>query len=197
VATVYRKPGCPTCARLRAAALSIVGADGIGAVSLERLSREAAVSPEELREHYPTAASCLCETYEEVSRSVLEDFAEAFRAVPSWRGALRLAGRRLLRRMAARPAEARLCFVEVLRGDHELLCRRVAARRRMVELFARELRRRRGEDEQDVHEMQLELLIGAGFQAIAAAVAAGRVEELPELEPELTERAYVFEPAGV
>lgn len=44
--------------------------------------------------------------------------------------------------------------------------------------------------------MQLELLIGAAFQAIAAGVNSGNITELPEMMPELTSRAYVFQPAA-
>jgi hypothetical protein len=173
--------------------LEIVSDDGIDALTTERVSQKGGVAADEFGAHYATVASCLCDTYDKVSRSVYEDFAEAFRAEPSWRRALTLGGRRLLERMAARPAEARLCFVEVLRGDHELLCRRVAARRRLVELFARELGRRLDEED-DVPEMQLELLIGAGFQAIAQAVSDGQGANLRALEPELILRAHVFEP---
>lgn len=187
------KQACPACAQLRCAALELVGEDGIEALTLERLSSRAGLSPKEVGAHYPSAEACLYETYEEVSRSVLADFAAAFATERGWRRALTAGARSLLERMAAHPAEARLCFQEILRGDHELLRRREAARQRMIDLFVDELRRRVGEE--DVPRTQIELLIGAGFQAIAAAVAEGRVAELPALVPELTSRAYVFEPA--
>jgi hypothetical protein len=167
--------------------------DGIDGLTLERLSERAGVTGDEARSHYPTASSCLYDTYEEVSRSVLEDFRNAFRAEPRWRPALALGGRTLLERMAAHPDEARLCFVEVFRADHELLRRRLAARRRLVQLFGSELARRL-DGEEGVSELQLELLVGAGFQAIAAAVSEGRIADLPALEPELVSRATVFEP---
>jgi hypothetical protein len=143
--------------------------------------------------HYPSSSVCLSETYEEVSRSVLDDFKAAFEAEKGWRDALTAGARRLLERMAAHPAEARLCFQEILRADHELLRRRDAARKRMVDLFVRELRRRQRDG--PVPRTQLELLIGAGFQAIATAVAEDRNARLPELLAELTSRAYVFEPS--
>jgi AcrR family transcriptional regulator len=185
---------CPSCAQFRGAALKVVGDEGIEALTIERISREAGVASETVRVHYPCASACLYETYEEVSQGVLDDFAAAFANETGWRRALTVGGRTLLERMAARPAEARLCFVEILRGDHELLRRRDVARRRMIDLFERELRRRL--DDEDVPRMQLELLIGAAFQAIAAAVAEGRVAELPDLLPDLTSRAYVFEPVA-
>jgi hypothetical protein len=184
------------CLQLRSAVLAIVTADGIEALTSGRLAAEAGVSVEEAGEHYATASDALYDTYEELAQAVLEDFRSAFGVEQSWRPALQLGGRILLERMAARPAEARFLFIEAPRGDHELQRRRIVARRRLVQLFAAELHGRTdGEDV--VPQLQLELLIGAGFQAIAAAVESGDCTELPELEPELVSRAHVFEPVGV
>jgi AcrR family transcriptional regulator len=183
---------CPTCARLRLAALLITGERGIEGVTLERLQAETGLPARAVRLHYPTARSCLYDTYEEVAQGIYDDFAEAFAVEPGWRPALRRAGRTLLERITERRAEAQLCFVEVLRGDRELQRRRTASRRRMVDLFVRELGRRR--DQPESFRLQLELLVGASFQAIAQVVVDGTVEELASLEPELETRAFVFEP---
>lgn len=144
--------------------------------------------------HYPRTAGCLYDTYEEIASSIHEDFAAAFAAEPDWYVALAIAGRTLLERMAEHPEEARFCFVEVLRGDHELARMRADSRRRLVDLFAGELGARCAME--GVPRMQLELLIGAAFQAIAAAVDTGNIDELPGLMPELTSRAYVFQPVA-
>lgn len=175
--------------------LELVGERGLEAATLPEIAERACVSEVRAALHYESAAKCIWDTYDWVAQSIYEDFAAAFSAEPGWKAALTAAGRGLLARMAAHPAEARLCFVEAPRGDHELLRRRVRSRRRLVKLFTRELRRRRGQSDDDLPEMQLELLIGAGFQAIAASVADGATSELPALEPELRMRAYVFEPA--
>ncbi len=127
-----------------------------------------------------------------MSRSIYDDFVAAFAAESDYRDALRLARDTLLERMTARPNEARFCFVEVLRGDHELLRRRDASRRRLVALLMDELARRC--DQSELLRMQVELLVGAGFQAISAAVEEGDVAELAELGPELESRALVFAP---
>lgn len=188
------KKGCSQCAALRAAALAIVGADCVEAVTIERLAEQSGLTVDEVGRHYPDASSCLYDTYERVARSIYEDFEGAFAAEHGWRRALARAGRLLLERMAANPAEARLCFVEILRSDHELLRRRAVARTRLVDLFVSELGRRRDHPEQ--FRMQLELLIGAGFQAIAAAIETGDITALPKIEPELESRALVFEPVS-
>lgn len=186
------KQDCEVCTALRAATLAIIAEDGIGPLAAECLAARAGISPDEFPEHYADASECLYATYEQISGEIYDDFATALATEQGWRRALALAGRTLLERLAARPAEARLCFVEILRSDHELLRRRALARRRLVDLFVSELGRRRDDSEQ--YRMQLELLIGAGFQAIATAIETGDVNGLPALEPELESRALVFEP---
>jgi hypothetical protein len=184
------KPGCSVCERLRALALEIVGEGCIEALSPTSLSQRAACSRAELSQHYETVGDCLYETYDELSFSMLLDVAGAFSDRSSWEAAYDLAQRRLLTRMAANPAEARLCFVEALRGDRRLRCRREVTQRWMVDLLVRE-RDRRCEPE-GLSEFQIELLVGAGFHAISTAVAEGRARELPALEATLVEFAEVF-----
>lgn len=185
---------CLACAALRAASLAIVDEAGIDGVTLERLAAHTGASAPWIRAHYPSAAACLADTYEHVSRGIYDDFARCLATEQGWRRALMLAARTLLARMASHPAEARLCFVEILRADRELLRRRAASRRRLVDLLVSELGRRRDRPEQ--FRIQLELLLGAGFQAIAAAVEAGDAADLPTLAGELESRAFVFEPAA-
>jgi hypothetical protein len=182
-----------TCARLRSAVVAIVADEGIESFSAERVALRSGLGFEVLDAHYASAADCLYDAYEEVSRSIHQDFAAAFAAEPSWYEGLALAGRTLLARLASDPDEARFCFVEVLRGDHELARLRADSRRRLVDLFVSELRRR---CDNEVPRMQLELLIGAAFQAIASAINGGNITELPGIMPELTSRAYVFQPAA-
>jgi AcrR family transcriptional regulator len=185
------KPACPTCETLRAAALDVVGKDGIDALTLAALTARSDLTAPELTRHYPSAAACLRETYVEVSASVREEFLATLAAGSSWTHGLRGAARRLLQRMSENPAEARLCFVEILRADRELQRARDDARRLMLERIVAEHRRRR--EEEQVPDMQIELLMGAGFHAITAAVIRGGASELPELERELVQLDGVFD----
>jgi hypothetical protein len=193
-ATTSCVPACPTCADLRKAALTIVGDEAIDALTDVRLAAEGGLSVEELKRHYATAALCLYQTYDEVALSIYRDFERCFAAERGWRDGLRLAASTLLGRMAARPAEARLCFAEILRGDCELLRHREASRRRLHDLFMRELGKRC--EQPGLFAIQLELLIGAEFQAIAAAVGEDHISQLPALDAELESRAHVFEPVA-
>lgn len=185
------KPACPVCRRLRGAALELVAAGGTEALSHEALDRAAELPDGEAARHYPSTAACLHETYTEVSDGLLAEVTEPFSDTASWDSALALASARLLARLAAHPAEARLCFVETLRSDRGLRRLRDVRRRRLI-AFLDDQRARRGEPSS---RMQIELLTGAIFHEISTAVEAGHAAELPALEPRLTELANLFDPA--
>ena len=184
------EPVCADCERLRGAALGLVGEGGIEAVSHQSLAARTGLPPLDVALHYPSASDCVYETYDEVSAGVLLDMAGAFGEGESWGSGFELSRQRLLVRMAARPAEARLCFVEPMRGDRRLRRRRGANRRWILEFLQSEYDRRR--ERERLPEIQFELLIGAGFQAISSTVADGHAAELPELESQLADLAGMF-----
>lgn len=189
------QPGCSTCEKLREAALATVGEGGTQALSERGLSERIELPPGAFTRHYRTVAECLYETYDEIVDEVLRDMVDAFAGGDGWQSSFELSRRRLLERMAARPAEARLCFVETVRGDRELRRRRDVTRRWIVEFLTREYARRRHEEE--LPPLQIELLIGAGFQTISSAVADGAGEDLTELDGKLAEIAGFFIPQPV
>ncbi len=183
---------CPSCASLRAALLQLVSVCGVSELSLPRICALAGVSEDAFREHYPTVADCVRDTYDEIVDELFDEFVGAFGETSSWADGVMLGMERLLGRMSERPGEAQLVFVEVLFGDRSLLRRRQVARRRMVWLLSSEHRRHdRSEPPRDI---QHELLLGAGFRLIAANVAAGQIGELPDLTADIAELIGVFEP---
>lgn len=185
------KPACSTCQRLRDSTLDILGAGATEALSLAALGARVGLTLEEVEDHYPTAAGCLYDTYDQVSADVLLGMADAFAQGATWEQGFDLARRRLLERMAANPGEARLCFVEVLRGDDELRRRRGLTRQWILQFLVKEHERRR--EHEALGELQVEMLIGAGFAAISNAVAHGDVAQLPTVEPTLVHLARVFD----
>jgi AcrR family transcriptional regulator len=186
------EPRCRGCAALRAAAVAIVGRDGLEALGWERLCATAQVAQTQVRSHYASCADCLLAAYDEAAEAVFVAYTAPFRAAPSWSEGLMAATDALLARLAERPDEARLLFVEILRGDGAMRRHRDRERRRSVELLACEHHRRRLPEE--LPDVQFELLHGAMFQMIAAEVAAGRSARLHELRDELLTLASIFEP---
>lgn len=177
------EPGCPGCERLRAAALELVGEEGIENLSLESLAARTGGQPAEVAAHYATSSECIYETYDEVACDLLREMVDAFGEGSDWHSGFVIARGRILERLAANPSEARLCFVETLRGDRELRRRRVINRRAIVDFLTREHARSANGD--GLRPIQVELLIGAGFQAISGAVARDGVVDLAELDSRL------------
>ena len=189
------EPGCLTCECLREAALEIVGQEGMEALSQERLGRAVGMSASEVSEHYATAADCLYDTYDWVACDVLRDLQESFVEEQDWQTAFERSRRRLLERMAASPAQAWLCFVETTRGDRELRRRREITRRWIVQFLTREYERRNWDE--PLPSIQLEMLVGAGFQVISTTVTEGDAADLLELEAQLEQVQGCFIPARV
>jgi AcrR family transcriptional regulator len=185
---------CYTCASIRSATLQLVGEHGLTGVNIDLLAEQTGLTRDEVRDHYPSVEDCLNDTYEEVSLDLLAMLAESFARGRSWSDGLVRGGARVLARLAHRPAEARLVFVEVLRGDRELLWRRESMRALMVQLLTSEHSAR--SEREDLPAMQHEMLVGASFQLISSRVADGQIDELPELGPELAELAGIFEPVA-
>jgi AcrR family transcriptional regulator len=184
--------GCGTCASIRSATLQLVGDRGLSGVSIDALVDRTKLTPAQLRSHYPSVQACVHDTYERVSMDLLGIMADSFARSKSWSDALTSGVGRVLRRLVRRPAEARLCFVEVLRGDRELLWRRENMRRLTVELLTAEHNSR--SDTERLSTMQHEMLVGASFQLISSRVEDGQIDALLDLGPELAELAGLFEP---
>ena len=189
---MYAETACITCESLRAAALRLVGDRGFSGLYVESLCAAASLTPEEFVDHYPTPSACLYEAYDELSQDLLDEIADAFNCALSWPEALTSARSRILTRLAEHPEEARMLFVETLRGDRELRRRREQGRQRMLALILSEHRRRGALDQ--LSPVQLEMLLGASFHLIATRVADGRVDDLPDLCGELAELTGMFEP---
>jgi AcrR family transcriptional regulator len=186
------EPDCRGCASLRGAAVALAAERGPDSLDARELGARAGLAPGPAARHYRSAQACLLAAYDEAAHGVLADFRAPFAGAASWREGLRLAIEGLLARLAERQDEARLLFLEALRGSAELRRHRDRARRDMVALLAGEHERRRGSER--LEEIHFELLQGAMFQAIAAAVSDGPLTDVDELAGELLTLASVFEP---
>jgi hypothetical protein len=184
------EPGCITCEELRAAALGIVGAGGLEALSREALGEALAVEPEQVGRHYGTAHECLFEMYEQLSCDVLLDMVNAFRQADTWEAQVESVTRRLVTRFTAKPGEARIIFIESMR-DPVLTRRRAINRGWIIDFMSNEFKRAHPDEE--APELQFEMLIGAGFQMIAGAVSEGA--EVQTVDPQLSELTDCFTPA--
>ena len=185
---------CEICAQLRAGALDLAGARGAASVTLELVAARVGIEPEAVTDHYPDAAACVYAAYDDAAAEMREQAEDAFAQETDWRSGYERARHRLLEHLAENPAEARLCFVETVRGDRELQRRLAAHRRWAVQFLAAEYRRDKSGAE--LSDTQFELLVGAEFQAISQLVADGGAADLILLEPTLTDVTGAFIPAS-
>ena len=192
--SVRCREACSICVRLQEAALAIIGEAGSEALSHEALEVEAGLVPGEAVRHYPTVESCVVAVYDRVCGELLGEFARAFSFATSWDAALASAQRRVLSRLATHPAEARLCFLEPVRGDRELRRCRDLRRRRLVDFLTEQ--RRRLEPGAVTSPVQIELLVGATFQEIVTMVEAGRAAELTDLDARVDDVIRLFGPSS-
>lgn len=177
------QPSCATCAQLRAAALQIVGEQGIGALTHETVAARSRLSAESVAAHYPELASCLYEGYDEKASDLVRAVVAGYEGDADWLSGFERSRVGLLDWLSAHPAGARLFFVEALRGDRELRLRRDLTRRKIVEFVTGEYARSANGD--GAPALQIELLIAAGFQLISGAMCNGGTHELAEKLAEL------------
>jgi hypothetical protein len=160
--------GCPTCSRLRRAAVLAAFEDGLPGLTIAAVAERARVPGRVLGSHRSgTLHGCVAEAYGLSTLALQRDFALRFTRGPTWVGGLVIATRGLLDTVVARPELASFCYVEILRGDRSLLELREMTRRRSVRLFVSEYAARRGGER--VPRLQVEFVCGAIIHAIASA----------------------------
>jgi AcrR family transcriptional regulator len=155
---------CPTCRRLRKAAVKVAVRDGIEAASSAAIAELAEVPLERAVEHYPTAEDCLAAAYDEGALRLRRLSVPTLRGSGSWPERLRATVDAAIEEFRKRPALARFCMVEVSRSDHPVLCAsRLAARERFVAILSEEC----GTEDADLPELRFEMLAGAAHHMLS------------------------------
>jgi AcrR family transcriptional regulator len=188
-------PDCATCERLRAAAAAAVLMTGGAEVTMADLAAAAGVPASTVPGHCPEGATrVVADAYRRAAGELFVEYAASFRLADSWPEKLGASLERMLRRLAAEPAVAHLCFVAPAAGGDELREIRELFRTRYVELLATEQDHFAEDEDELLPELALELMVSAVFRTIGGLVAEGRAPELPLLLDDVAGAAQVFEP---
>lgn len=175
---------CATCRRLREAAARLAVEHGIANVTVEDLADAVGMQPVQLALHRDGGPhTSIGHAYLETSAALHAVWAANFAAHGTWAGGLRGAMDGLLQELVEDDVAARLCFVEVPRGDRELLALREGVRRRNVEILCEQYVRHHAGD--SVPEIHIELVCGMILHAIAEGVANDRTDALGERVDEI------------
>jgi AcrR family transcriptional regulator len=173
--------------RLLGAAAEVLAEGGHVRTTSTRVSKVAGVSPATFYQHFDNVGDCLLAAYEAGVECVWEIVSEACGAEQvGWPERLGVAVASTLRFLAVEPALAFLLGDEAPAGEAAIAAVRRKAIERLAKLLAggRSLRPAEAAELPSATERHL---VSGAVAIYAERVAAGDVERLPELGPQLTE----------
>jgi AcrR family transcriptional regulator len=160
---------CPTCRRLRKAAVAVAVRRGVTAATSEAIAEGAEVPLDRAVQHYPAAEDCLAAAYDEGALIVRRICVRMLRGSGSWQERLRDAADAAFEEFKTRPELARFCMVEAWRSDLPMLnASRLAARERIVSILAEES----GVGDEDLPGLRFEILVGAAHHMVSEEIQA-------------------------
>lgn len=169
--------------RVLAAMRDLVADRGYQQVPVAEVIRRAGVSRKTFYELYASKEDCLVALYDVELDRLLSPTLQAFQGTESWVDRLRTALGVLLGVLAADPAAARLCFVEVLAAGPRALERRNTAMAKLDPLFDRA----NVSTAVGVTRPRAVTAGAVGYlsEVLNREIAGSRTAELPELRAEL------------
>jgi AcrR family transcriptional regulator len=171
--------------RILTAVSEAVSEIGYAAMTVEDIIKAAGVSRRTFYEHFKSKEESFLASYEDISTQLMEAITAAFNRTDSFVTRVEDCMRAFLTLLAAQPAYANMCIVEVLVAGPAALERRNAVMREFAELI-----------EQGASEelpkparppaLTSETLVGGVHEVIYSRILRGETAELPSLLPDLT-----------
>jgi AcrR family transcriptional regulator len=170
--------------RIIDAAAQIASDRGYGALSINEIDRAAAVSHHTFRKYFSSKDEAFIAAYAAGAKEVVEYCLKAFAAVPNWRAAVHAGLAAELRFLAARPALARIGFLEVYAAGPEALELRATELHMFTAALAPGYQKtgRRTPP----HVIVSEAIAGGIYQLMRESVLHDGPERLPCLSPQAT-----------
>jgi AcrR family transcriptional regulator len=170
-------------ARLLGGAIRVAGTHGYSGMTVTAVILYAGVSRKTFYDFFSYRESCFLAALDVVLERGLRGVRHAYDGAEAWPERLRAAFAWMLHALAACPQEARIAFVEVLAAGPEALTRRDAARVELASLiapcFAAAPRR------PALPLLLPEAIVGGLSEVVGTRIRTDRLEQLPELLPEL------------
>jgi AcrR family transcriptional regulator len=185
--------------RILAAMRELVATRGYRAVPVAAVTQHAGVSRKTFYELYPSKEQCFVAIYEQEMERLLTPTLQAFEGSEPWGDRLRTALGVLLGTLAADPAAARICFVEVLAAGPLALERRAKAYEALHPLIAPPAAGSPGSAPPAPARAIVAGSVGYLTETLHREIAAGRTGELPKLRAQLVQTLtlpFADRPAG-
>jgi AcrR family transcriptional regulator len=182
--------------RLLDAIANVVAEKGYAATRVADITDYAGVSRKTFYELFTDKEDCFLAAYDAITALLMERMARGLAEVAggSWEDQVGALLGEFLRFLAAEPAFARMCIVEVLGSGPRGLARRDQA----IEAFfpvVDQIPRAQPGAERWLSELTPMFVTGGILEVVYAAIRRGETETLPDLEPDLTRlafRAYLY-----
>jgi AcrR family transcriptional regulator len=177
--------------RLLDAIANVVAQKGYAGTRVADVTDYAGVSRKTFYELFTDKEECFLAAFDAITKLLMDRMAQALTDLSdsNWRIRVRALLGEFLRFLAAEPAFARMCIVEVLGSGAEGLARRDAA----IEAFfpvVDHIPRSQPGSEQWLAPLTPVFVTGGILEVIYAAIRRGDIATLPELEDDLTRLAF-------
>lgn len=170
--------------RLLDAMADVCASDGYGAASVAALCARAGVSRTTFSDHFVDREACFLAAYDAILGKFLGQVIGAYEQPElPWPDRIRAALVALLSFLAAEPAFARMCILEVVAAGPRALERYMSAARLLASLVDEGRGARPGHEE--LPASTAVAVVHGGALVIRDQILAGRTEQLTELLPDL------------
>lgn len=175
--------------RILAAVAQVASTRGYGAMSVQDVVREAGVSRRTFYEQFKNKDHAFLAAYDEASGRLLTAVRIAFEGETTMEGRASAGFKAFLELLAASPAFAKMCIVEVLAAGPDAIARRARTMEEFTSFFEDSARMVLGKDAPS--PLIAETIVGGVYETVYRRIARGETAELPKLLPDLVESALL------
>ncbi len=176
--------------RILAAVAQVASTHGYGAMSVQDVVREAGVSRRTFYEQFKNKDHAFLAAYDEASGRMMTTIRAGIDAETTFEEKISAGFRAFLELLAASPAFAKMCIVEVLAAGPEAIARRARTMEDFTEIFELAAQQTLVK-ENPPSPLIAETIVGGVYETVYRRIARGETAELPKLLPDLTESALL------
>jgi AcrR family transcriptional regulator len=175
--------------RILAAVADVTSAASYAEMSVEDIIVTAGVSRRTFYEHFKNKDDAFLAAYDEAAGRLLTAVRAAYESRQGFAERMRAGIEAFLALLAADPAFARMCIVEVMAAGPEAVARRNAAMSAFAEMIEENARQRLAQPPPS--KLTAETVVGGIYDVVYTRIQRGEVRPLPELARDLVHTALV------
>jgi AcrR family transcriptional regulator len=175
--------------RILAAVADVTSSASYAEMTVEDIIVTAGISRRTFYEHFKNKDDAFLAAYEEASTRLLAAVRAAYESRQGFAERMSAGIEAFLLLLAADPAFARMCIVEVMAAGPEAVARRNAAMGAFAGMIEENARERLAESPPS--DLTAETVVGGIYDVVYTRIQRGELRELPALAPDLIQTALV------